>query len=133
MTNIDIGKFSYLVVDDDDLAREVIGATLTRIGATQVLFAEDAKSAFRMAQQHRPDFILLDIYMPDMDGWALLEKVRLVLPQVAVLMVTGSHQRTDFTQSMEQQVDGFCVKPVMPDVMEKALITARRRRQTVDR
>jgi CheY-like chemotaxis protein len=133
MTNNDFGKFSYLVVDDDDLAREVIGATLTRIGATQVLFAEDAKFALRMVQQHRPDFILLDIYMPDVDGWALLEKVRVVLPHVAVLMVTGSHQRTDFTQSMEQQVDGFCVKPVMPDVMEKALITARRRRQAAGR
>jgi CheY-like chemotaxis protein len=133
MKKNDIGKFSYLVVDDDDLSRDVIGATLARIGATQVLFAEDAKTAFRMVQQHRPDFILLDIYMPDIDGWALLDRVRQVLPQVAVVMVTGSRQSADFTQSMEQRVDGFCVKPVLPDVMEKALIAARIRRQAAGR
>jgi CheY-like chemotaxis protein len=133
MTKNDIGKFSYLVVDDDELSREVIGATLARIGATQILFAADAKTALRLAQQNRPDFILLDIYMPEVDGWALLDKVRQTLPQAAVLMVTGSHQGADFTQSMEQRVDGFCVKPVMPDVMEKALINAKRRKQASGR
>jgi CheY-like chemotaxis protein len=128
MTKDDIGKFSYLVVDDDEFARDVLGSTLGRIGATQVFYAGDAKTAFRMAQQHRPDFIMLDIYMPEIDGWAFLERVRQVLPQVAVIMVTGSHHQADFSQSMEQRVDGFCIKPVMPDVMVKTLINARARR-----
>jgi DNA-binding NarL/FixJ family response regulator len=66
--------------------------------------------------------------MPEIDGWAFLERVRQVLPQVAVIMVTGSHHQADFSQSMEQRVDGFCIKPVMPDVMVKTLINARARR-----
>lgn len=130
MTKNDIDQFSYLVVDDDDLSLDVIGATLTRIGATEVFFAEDANAALRMAQQHRPDFVLLDIYMPEIDGWSLLERLRQVLPQAAVLMVTGSRQQSDFRQSMEERVDGFCIKPVLPDVMTKALINARQRRQS---
>ncbi len=128
MTKEDFAHFKYLVVDDDDLARDLIGATLGRVGATQVMFAEDAVTAFRMAQQHQPDFILLDIYMPEVDGWALLDRVRQVLPQVVVVMVTGSRHSEDFNQSLDQRVDGFCVKPVMPQVMEKALINARQRR-----
>jgi two-component system copper resistance phosphate regulon response regulator CusR len=128
MTKNDIGTFSYLVVDDDDMSRDVIGATLTHIGATQVFFAEDASAALHMAQQHRPDFVLLDIYMPEVDGWGLLEQLRRVVPQAAVLMVTGSRQQGDFLQSMQERVDGFCIKPVLPDVMTKALINARLRR-----
>jgi CheY-like chemotaxis protein len=128
MTKDDFAKFKYLVVDDDDLARDIIAVTLGRIGATQILFAEDATTALHMAQQHRPDFILLDIYMPDVDGWTLLDQVRHVLPQVVAVMVTGSRHGEDFTQSLDQRADGFCVKPVMPQVMEKALTNARHRR-----
>jgi len=129
MANNEIGKFSYLVVDDDELSREVIGGTLNRLGANTVFFAEDAKTALRMAQQHRPDFVLLDIYMPEVDGWMLLDQLRQLLPLVAVVMVTGSRHPEDFTQSMDQRVDGYCVKPVMPDVLEKCLLSAWRRRQ----
>lgn len=131
MSNNEIGKFSYLVVDDDGLSREVIGATLNRLGANTVFFAEDAKTALRMAQQHRPDFVLLDIYMPEVDGWMLLDQLRQLLPPVAVLMVTGSRHPEDFTQSMDQRVDGYCVKPVMPDVLEKSLLSAHRRKQGI--
>lgn len=131
MANNEIGKFSYLVVDDDELSREVIGGTLNRLGANTVFFAEDAKTALRMAQQHRPDFVLLDIYMPEVDGWMLLDQLRQLLPPVAVLMVTGSRHPEDFTQSMDQRVDGYCVKPVMPDVLEKSLLSAHRRKQGI--
>jgi DNA-binding NarL/FixJ family response regulator len=130
MTNNDIQKYSYLIIDDDELARDVLSNTLNFIGATQLFFAEDAATAYRLAQQHRPDFILLDIYMPEVDGWALLDQLRQVAPQAAIVMVTGSHQQADFAQSMQQRVDGFCIKPVMPDVMRKSLINARRRKQS---
>jgi CheY-like chemotaxis protein len=129
MPSTDFNKFSYLVVDDDALARDLLGSTLTFIGATQVFFAQDDASACRLAQQSRPDFVLLDIYMPGTDGWALLVKLRQVLPLAAILMVTGSTRNADFNKSMEQHVDGFCIKPVMPDVLKKALVRAWERRQ----
>jgi DNA-binding NarL/FixJ family response regulator len=133
MPSIDLNKCSFLVVDDDDLARDVIGNTLNFIGATQVFFAEDGASAYRLAQANQPDFVLLDLYMPELDVWDLLKKLRQVLPRAAMLMVTGSHRNADFIESLHQQVDGFCIKPVMPDVMEKALIGARQRRQMSQR
>jgi CheY-like chemotaxis protein len=130
MAQFDFGKCSYLVVDDDDLSQAVVGNALGRIGASQIYYAQDGSAAYRLAKQHRPDFILLDIYMPDVDGWTLLPQLRQAAPSAVVVMVTGSNRPADFLQSMDDQADGFCIKPVVPDVMEKALLNARQRQQS---
>ena len=128
MTESDIGKFSYLIVDDDDFSQVVLSNVLTGLGAERINSAMDGDSAVRLARQLRPDFILLDIYMPNTDGWAVLDQLRLALPQVVVVMVTGSVLPTDFTKSMDQRVDGYCIKPVLPAILRKTLISARLRR-----
>jgi CheY-like chemotaxis protein len=128
MTKSEFGNFNYLVVDDDDLSQEVLAASLRSLGGQKIFFANDSASACQLAQWHRPDFVLLDIYMPGLDGWALLKQLRQLLPKASILMVTGSRLPADFNKSMDQRVDGYCIKPVMPDVMEKALIGARQRR-----
>ncbi len=131
MNRQEVCQFSYLVVDDDPVASELLGSTLSHMGAERMFFAPDAAVALRLAQQHRPDFILLDLYMPEVDGWTALDQLRQVAPQAAVVVVTGSHQTADFMQSMDERVDGYCIKPVLPDLMEKALTNARARRSSV--
>lgn len=121
-------EWTFLVVDDDDMACELLGRTLNRLGAQRVSFALDGPSALRLAQQQRPDFILLDLYLPEVSGWELLGQLRRAAPQAAVVMVTGSLLTDDFMRSIDQQVDGYCIKPVMPDLMAKALLNARARR-----
>ncbi len=128
MTKTELSECSYLVVDDDDLQCEFVSAVLERIGATQVFTANDADRACSLAQQHKPDFVLLDIYMPQVDGWALLDRLRRIQPGIVAIMVTGSHTPADFGKSMDQRVDGFCIKPVLPDIMRKTLGNARKRR-----
>lgn len=132
MTKMDLNRFKYLVVDDDSLASDLLGSTLNHLGAQQIGFAVDGPNALRLAQQQRPDFILLDLYLPEVDGWALLEQLRRVAPQAAVVMVTGSHLTADFRQPMQQRADGYCIKPVMPDLMEKALHNARKRKSAAN-
>jgi len=128
MATQDLDPFSFLVVDDDPLASDLLGSTLAHMGARNLFFAQDAAAAQQLAQQHRPDFILLDLYMPDVDGWAALEHLRRAAPQAAVVVVTGSHFTADFMQSMDERVDGYCIKPVMPDLMAMVLTNARARR-----
>jgi len=128
MTENDIGNYSYLIVDDDDFSQEVLANVLTSIGAVRINSAMDGESAIRMARQLRPDFILLDIYMPNTDGWAVLDQLRQVLPQVVVVVVTGSVLPADFNKSMNQRVDGYCIKPVLPAILSKSLVSARLRR-----
>ena len=128
MTEDEIGKFSYLIVDDDDFSHEVLTGVLASLGAKQINSAMDGESALRLARQLRPDFILLDIYMPNIDGWAVLDQLRSALPQVVVVMVTGSVLPADFNKSMNQRVDGYCIKPVLPEILRKTLVNASSRR-----
>ena len=128
MTTDEISNSSFLIVDDDDFSLEVMRNVLVNLGATRISSAMDGDTAIRLAQQLRPDFILLDIYMPDTDGWAVLDQLRQVLPQVVVVMVTGSVLPGDFTKSMDHRVDGYCIKPVSPEIMHKTLASARQRR-----
>ena len=127
----DLSEYSVLVVDDDEFARDVIVGMLGRIGCRRIFQAQEAEAACQIAQRERPDFVLLDIYMPRVDGWALLERLRRIIPGVVVVMVTGSNLPADFEKSMGQRVDGFCIKPVLPDIMLKTLQRARLRRQGV--
>ncbi|HOE40035.1 MAG TPA: response regulator [Rhodoferax sp.] len=129
MTEQDIKDFSYLIVDDDDFSLEIMTNVLICLGVNRIHTAQDAALAYRLAQQYRPDFVLLDIYMPGLDGWALLDQLRQLLPKIVVIMVTGSILPADFTKSMDQRVDGYCIKPVSSSIMSKSLMRAWQRRQ----
>ena len=129
MTEHDIKDFSYLIVDDDDFSLQVMASVLAGLGGSRIQTAQDGAVAYQLAQQQRPDFVLLDIYMPGLDGWALLDHLRQLLPKVVVIMVTGSNLPADFTKSMDQRVDGYCIKPVSSSIMSKSLMRAWQRRQ----
>ncbi len=123
-------QFSFLVVDDDEFSRDVVSSALSAVGGIRIFCANDGQSALNLAKQHRPDYVLLDIYMPQTNGWALLAQLRRVAPAAAIIMVTGSSMPADFTKSMDECADGYCIKPVSSLIMRKTLIGARQRRQT---
>ena len=131
MTKDELSQCSFLVIDDDEFQRDIVTSVLERIGGTRIFSASDSDSACKLAQQHKPDFVLLDIYMPQVDGWALLDQLRRIHPGLVVIMVTGSHSPADFGKSMDRRVDGFCIKPVLPDIMLKTLSSAMLRRQNL--
>ncbi|HTW14982.1 MAG TPA: response regulator [Nocardioides sp.] len=57
-----------LVVDDDDSIREITQIALEAVGGWQVIPADGGVAALALAREHRPDVVLLDVMMPDMDG-----------------------------------------------------------------
>ena len=128
MTNLDLTQCTALVVDDDEFSRDFIENVLLTIHCAQVWKASDPVEALDLVRNHQPDFVFLDIYMPDTDGWALLDKIRRTRPSTAVIMITGSNLPADFGKSMGKQVDGYCIKPVLPDVMHKLMHKASLRR-----
>jgi len=79
---------SIVLADDNDAFREVTGQLLERQGYA-VVTAKDGREALAAVSRHKPDLVLLDIMMPDLDGITALKQIRDLDPLLAVVMVTA--------------------------------------------
>src|SRR5438128_731795 len=81
-------KGSRILVIEDDLAgRELLGKLFERAGLEPVE-ASDGVEGLRVLYEQRPDLVVLDVGLPSLDGWRVLERIR-ELTDVPVLMLTG--------------------------------------------
>jgi DNA-binding response OmpR family regulator len=100
---------SVLVVDDDADMRSLVGELLARAGY-QVTEAEDGRVALRLLYDERPDLILLDISMPELDGWGTLERIREV-SDVPVVMVSALGAELEKVRALRGGADDYVTKP----------------------
>ena len=115
-----------LVVDDNRDAAETLGAVLEALGAT-VTVAYSGQSALETLDRFEPDTMLLDIGMPDMDGYELGRKVRAIPNYADTLLIalTGWGQNQDYRQSQAAGFDHHLVKPPDIEKLRELLIRAR--------
>ncbi len=66
---------NILVIEDNELNRKLVGALLQK-GAYNILDAEDAEAGIRLAREHRPGLILMDIQLPGMDGLSATRMIK---------------------------------------------------------
>ncbi len=105
-------KSTILIVDDQLSAREVLRGLLT--GQDYYLaFASNGREALAKAAELRPDLILLDVMMPDMDGFEVCRRLRAHRPlaEVPVIMVTALDDHDSLVQGIEAGADDFISKP----------------------
>jgi len=109
------GAERLLVVDDEATVRELLAATL-RFAGFHVTSAATAAEAVAAAAADRPDLILLDVMLPDMDGFEVLRRLRSRDPQdrgvtVPVLFLTAREQRADKITGLSLGADDYVTKP----------------------
>ena len=121
----DLKDCSYLVVDDDDFTCQAIAHVLATVGCHQVSMTCDADEALKIGRLEQPNFVLLDIYMPEADGWTVLKRLRNVTPKSVFIMVTSSTQLADVHEASDSRADGYCIKPVLPYSLPGILKKAR--------
>jgi DNA-binding response OmpR family regulator len=98
-----------LVVEDDMDIQRLVRLLLERAGYA-VRGAGDGNEALRVLFSERPDLIVLDIGLPGMDGWQVLERVR-DLSDVPVLMLTAQGDELDKVRGLRAGADDFVTKP----------------------
>jgi DNA-binding response OmpR family regulator len=98
-----------LVVDDDDDIRGLVKTLLERIGA-DVKEARDGRDGLREFHAWRPDLVVLDVSMPDLDGWTVLERIR-DMSEVPVLMLTARGDELERVRGLHAGADDYVVKP----------------------
>ena len=117
-----------LVVDDSDQVRNVVRKLLEGAGH-EVIEATDGRDCLQRLYDAKPDLVLLDVSMPDMDGWTALERIR-ELTSVPVLMVTARDAVPERVRGLEAGADDYILKPFEPDELVARVEAALRRAGT---
>ncbi len=101
-----------LIVDDEAWGRETLSSLLKPLGC-KLIFAENGFQALALARTYGPDLVLLDVMMPDMDGYETCEIIRRdpALAEMPILMVTALDDRTSRLQGIQAGADDFITKP----------------------
>jgi response regulator of citrate/malate metabolism len=111
-----------LIVDDDFMVARVHAGFVERTpGFTVVGVAHSGRDALRLARQLRPDLVLLDIYMPDLDGLAVLRRLQAELPEVDVLVITAAREVDTVRRALRGGVVNYLIKPFEYDALRERL------------
>jgi DNA-binding response OmpR family regulator len=98
-----------LVVDDDDDIRGLVRKLLERAG-TEVRETPNGREGLREFHAWRPDLVVLDVSMPELDGWSVLERIR-DMSDVPVLMLTARADELERVRGLQAGADDYVVKP----------------------
>jgi DNA-binding response OmpR family regulator len=103
---------TILVVDDDPGIVKVVRAYLEKAGF-QVLVAYDGKKALHIARHDKPHLVILDLMLPEMDGWDVCRALRRE-SDVPIIMLTARVEDTDKLIGLELGADDYVTKPFSP-------------------
>ena len=121
-----------LVIDDSELVNNLLKEELTQAGY-EVAQAMDANQGYAAALEFRPDLVLLDVQLPDLQGFDLIRvfKNNAQLRQVPIIMITGTHHQTDHkVKAFQAGADDYVLKPFeMPELIERVRALLRRSQQ----
>ena len=99
-----------LVVDDEPSIRELLTASL-RFAGFEVFAAADGQEALALADKHRPDLVVLDVMLPDLDGFAVTRRLRERGRDMPVLVLTARDETSDKVQGLTVGGDDYVTKP----------------------
>ncbi|MDX2232347.1 MAG: PAS domain S-box protein [Leptolyngbyaceae cyanobacterium bins.349] len=121
----DLQGIKILVVDDQADAREFVAFLLEQQGA-QVMMATSAHEALSVLSQAKPDVLVSDIGMPDMDGYMLIQQVRALTPEqgrhIPAIALTAYARDPDQQQALNAGFQQHLSKPVEPQALVRTVI-----------
>jgi DNA-binding NarL/FixJ family response regulator len=122
-----------IVADDDPLARRMIKESLQRAGIIVVAEAYNGRQAVELALFYRPDVVLMDVVMPELDGISATRRIMQELPDQLVVMLTSSDEDEMGFVGLRAGAVGYLSKDVDVDVLPQALEGAREGQAAISR
>lgn len=112
---------NILICDDAAFMRMMIKDILTKNGYTVAGEAENGAKAVEKYSELKPDLVLMDITMPEMDGIQALKKIRELDPKASVIMCSAMGQQAMVIESIQSGAKDFIVKPFQADRVLEAV------------
>lgn len=112
---------NILICDDAAFMRMMIKDILTKNGYTIVCEAENGQKAVEKYNETKPDLVMMDITMPEMDGIQALKKIKATDPNAAIIMCSAMGQQAMVIESIQSGAKDFIVKPFQPDRVLEAV------------
>jgi two-component system alkaline phosphatase synthesis response regulator PhoP len=115
-------NITLLVVEDEAHIRRVLEYNL-KLDGFQVYLAEDGAAGLKLAREKKPDVILLDWLMPEMNGLRVLEELKndSSTQNIPVFMLTAKGMLNDVTQALDMGADDYITKPFDPIQLGKTI------------
>ena len=104
---------SILVAEDDKIVRKLLGAIIARkFPEVTVYLAENGRAGLELFKGHRPQIVITDINMPEMDGFQMVDAIRSIEAETKILVITA-YDTSDYCKKFDRMgVEDFIVKPI---------------------
>jgi two-component system chemotaxis response regulator CheY len=110
-----------LLVDDSKTMRNIQKAVLAQLGHTDILEACDGQDALSRAPGYKPDLMLVDWNMPNMDGLSFVKAWRQTNKTTPIIMVTTEAEKSRVIEAIKAGVNNYVVKPFTPDLLSQRI------------
>ncbi|MCH7814047.1 MAG: response regulator [Planctomycetes bacterium] len=110
-----------LLVDDSRTIRNIQKNTLASMDYTDILEAADGVEALAVLNEQRPDLMLVDWNMPNMDGITLIRKVRETDKTLPMIMVTTEAEKAKVIEALKAGVNNYVVKPFTAETLSEKI------------
>ncbi len=123
-----------LIIDDEDDVRQVVRLSLGRVGGMDVVDAASGAAGVGLAAEVHPDFILLDLMMPEMDGVETFSRLRddERTASIPVIFLTAKSEIEDELKGFELGAVDFINKPISPPIVLARVRTHLRLKRVID-
>jgi two-component system sensor histidine kinase/response regulator len=112
-----------LLVEDNEINQEVAQGLLTE-GGLEVFVANDGQQALAMIHRHPWDLVLMDMYMPVLDGIAATQAIRLLkgFETLPIIALTANARQSDLDRCLAAGMNDYVLKPIDPEALSKVLV-----------
>jgi two-component system, NarL family, response regulator LiaR len=110
-----------IIADDDPFARKMIKESLQRAGVVVIAEAHNGRQAVELTRHYRPDVVLMDVVMPELDGIAATRRIVKEIPDQVIVILTTADDDEIGLLGLRAGASGFLAKDVDVDVLPQAL------------
>ena len=111
LDELDISQRKRVLVVEDELDTVYLLKQILRMAGFNVLSATTGREALLKAAEQEPDLVLLDLMMPEMDGWEILDHLRQMIDKVPVIIVSAKASKDDVVKGLAAGADDYISKP----------------------